>query len=185
MHSRHAVVTQLLDRVSQGHGEALDDLLPLVYQELRTLAHHQLRREGPSCKLQTTSLVHETYLKLVGLNEINWESRTQLLSIASLAMRRLLIDLARKRLSTKHGGDFRFIEFDDEIEHMASDAKGMLSLDSALNDLESLDERQCRVVEYRFFGGLKYEEIASVLDISVTTAQRDWRFARAWLKTQI
>lgn len=173
-------VTQLLIAWSEGDKDALNRLMPLVYQELRRLAARQMRRENPGHTLQTTALVNEAYCKLVDQKNVRWQSRVHFFSIASQLMRRILIDHVRKRASTKRGGgDFK-IALDDAVI-IAEQAPQLLVLDDALRRLSEMDPRKGRIVEMKFFGGLNEEEIAEVEQISTRTVEREWRKARAWL----
>lgn len=174
-------VTLLLGRVAGGDREAVDHLLPLVYQELRRLAQHQLGRERSGHTLNATALVHEAYLKLIDQRDVAWQNRAHFMAIAAQAMRRILIDYARRRLADKRGGDVAVITYDEELHARAARAEELVALDRALGQLHQRNERQALIVEYQFFGGLTHEEIAEVLKVSVVTVRRDWRTAKAWL----
>jgi len=176
-------VTQLLMAFSNGNQEALDRVMPLVYDELRRLAHRHLGRERSDHTLNTTGLVHEAYMKMAGYRagQDKWQDRSYFFAVASRAMRRILVDYARGRLREKRGGGLQRIDLDEVLLFSEEQSAGLLALDEALERLDVFDERQSRIVEYRFFGGLKTEEIAQVLDISASTVKRDWRVARAWL----
>jgi RNA polymerase sigma factor (TIGR02999 family) len=179
-------VTRLLQELrGDGDGanrEALDRLLPLVYDELRRLAASFLKREH-AVSLVTTELVHEAYFKLTDQRAVDWENRGQFFAIAAQAMRRILIDAARSRKSLKHGGEK--ISLDDSPTISTKMDQGLLDLDDALKELETFDEQQCRVVELRYFSGLTIEETAGVLKISPATVKREWMIARAWLYEKI
>ena len=171
-------VTRLLLAARQGDREALDRLLPLVYDELRRLAGRQLKREYGSRTLQATALVHEAYLKMAGGGAIDATDRAHFMAIAARAMRQVLVDQARKRKASKRGGDWARTTLGDAEAMVDFDAAEMLALDAAL---EQLDERQRQVVEYRFFAGMEEKEIAAVLGVTDRTVRRDWVKARAWL----
>jgi RNA polymerase sigma-70 factor, ECF subfamily len=174
-------VTRLLHELTAGRAGAIDDLMPLVYGELRRIAERHMRREGVGHTLQPTALVNEAYLKLVDQTRARWESRTHFLCVASAAMRRILVDHARGRLRQKRGAEFRRVDIDDVLEHVASFDDDVLELHEALDRLAALDERQARVVELRFFGGLSVEEVAEALDVSKRTVEGEWTHAKAWL----
>jgi len=176
----------MLREWSGGNREALEDLMPLVYDELHRQAARFLSRERTDHTLQTTALIHETYLKLIDQREVNWESRTHFFGIAAQAMRRILIDYAKAKNREKRGGNDIQITF-DEAALGAADEKSidLIALDEALNRLAAKDKQQARVVELRYFSGLGLEETAEVLKISRTTAARDWAMAKAWLHREL
>jgi RNA polymerase sigma factor (TIGR02999 family) len=178
-------VTELLAHWSKGDQEALNKLIPLVYDELHKLASRYLRRERPDHTLQTTALVHEAYLKLVDQRKANWENRVQFFAVAAQLMRRILVDYARRHRASKRGGDLYKLSLDEAL--MSSEEKDaeLLALDEALDRLEIIDPQQSRVVELRVFAGLTLEETAKVLSISPRTARREWSMAKAWLHRQI
>jgi RNA polymerase sigma factor (TIGR02999 family) len=178
-------ITELLDDLIGGNRTVVDSLLPLVYNELHAMADRQLRRERPDHTLNATALVHEAYLKLIDQKNVNWQNRAHFFGIASLAMRRILINYAQMHIAEKRGGNNILVTFDDAATPRESKAEELLVLDEALQRLEQLNERQAKVVEYRFFGGLTQEEIAEVLNVSVPTVRRDWRLARAWLSREL
>lgn len=175
-------VTSLLQDWQSGKKEALDKLLPIVYDELRRVAHRLLQNEYAET-LPTTALVHEVYLKLTNQHSVDWENRGQFFAIAAQAMRRILIDAARQRKSLKHGAEK--VSLDDALTVSAEQNQNLLELDTALTELEKFDEQQCRVVELRYFAGLTIEETAEVLKISPATVKREWTIARAWLYKKI
>ena len=178
-------ITRLLADLSAGNREVVDALTPLVYEELRRIAHRQMRGERHGHTLDTTALVHEAYLNLIKNEEIAWQSRVHFLSMAAIAMRRILIDYARRKTAEKRGGGWDKVTlYEGDHVHEAR-AGELIDLDDALRRLESLDERQAKVVTYKFFGGLKHEEIAEVLGVSVPTVHRDWRIARLWLSREM
>jgi RNA polymerase sigma factor (TIGR02999 family) len=173
-------VTQLLKDWSDGKREALDELLPLVYDELRRLARSYLRRERDEHTLQTTALVHEAYLKLIDQHSIDWKNRAQFFALSAQAMRRILLDNARKHISAKRGKGEK-ISLEDAGEIVADTNESLIELDLALQELEKFDEKQAKIVELRYFGGMTIEETAEVLQISPATVKREWQMARAWL----
>jgi RNA polymerase sigma factor (TIGR02999 family) len=178
----------LLIKWSGGDREALDRLMPLIYSELRRLARCYLRRERPDHTLQTTDLVHETYLKLIGQENQHWRNRAHFFAISAQMMRRILVDYARARQAAKRGGPDLKLTIDevDEAKDLHSrNSAELIVLDEALNELSALDPQQSRVVELRIFGGLTVEETAKVLNISPRTVKREWGMARAWLRQQI
>ena len=175
-------VTRILDRVQQGDPKAAEELLPLVYEELRKLAAAKMAQQTPGQTLQATALVHEAYLRLVGQREVEWQSRAHFFAIAAAMMRRVLLDYARKHHAAKRGGPARRITLDDNMliaEHKLAD---ILALDEALDKLAAIDPRQGRIVELKFFAGLDVEEIAGIVQISTPTVKREWRSAKAWLQ---
>ncbi len=185
-------VTTLLARAGAGDRAALDEALPLVYGELRRLAHRALRREGAGHTLGTAALVHEAYLRLVDQRPGAWRDRAHFLAVAATAMRRVLVDYARRRGAAKRGAAARPVTLDALAEGAALDLAGgddaaarLADLDEALVRLARLDARQARVVECRFFGGLTEEETASALGIGLRTAKRDWAKARSWLYQEL
>jgi RNA polymerase sigma factor (TIGR02999 family) len=178
-------ITLMLGQLSEGNREVVDKLLPLVYEELRRLAHGQLRGERADHTLNATALVHEAYLKLVDQERVNWQNRAHFFAIAAQSMRRILINYAETRRAQKRGGGQAVATFSDELMGGETKAEELIDLDEALKRLEELNERQSKVVEYRFFGGLSQEEIAEVLGVSVPTVKRDWRVAKAWLSREL
>jgi RNA polymerase sigma factor (TIGR02999 family) len=177
-------VSELLVRWRAGDKEALRTLVPLVYRELHAVAHRYLKRERPDHTLQTTDLVHEVYLRLMDQRPFEAENRAHFVGIAARLMRQVLVDNARSHRAAKRGANLK-IDF-DETRVMPQKKSGYLvDLDDALTELAELDERQSRIVELKFFGGLTIEEIAELLQISPSTAKRDWNVAKAWLSRQI
>jgi len=174
-------VTRLLLDWGKGREQALEELLPLLYNELRHLAHHLLYRERPGHTLQTTALVHEAYLKLVDQRGANWQNRAHFFAIAAQAMRRILIDSARRHAALKRGEAGEKISLDDAASFSLEPNLNLLALDEALNALNEFDPQQTRIVELRYFGGLTIEETAAVMDLSPATVKREWAMARAWL----
>lgn len=177
--------TQLLRELSQGRREALDGLMPLVYEELRQIAHAQLRRERPGHTLSTTAVVHEAYLKLIDIERVEWQDRAHFFAMAARVMRRILIDYARTKKREKRGGGAVHVPLAEALDVPARHAEELLALNEALERLEVASERQCWVVECRCFGGLSVEETAAVLGTSPATVKRDWAFARAWLNREL
>ena len=173
-------VTQLLSAMGAGDGRAADELLPLVYDELRTLAERNLRQERADHTLQATALVHEAYLRLVDSDRIRLRNRAHFLALAAQAMRRILVDHARHHKRQKRGGGAR-ISLDDLPTLAIATDINLLALDESMQGLEQVETRYARIVEMRFFGGMTMEEIAAILDVSLSTVERDWRVARAWL----
>jgi RNA polymerase sigma factor (TIGR02999 family) len=180
-----AEITQLLVRSSQGDKAALDQLLPLVYQELRRLAHHQLQKERGNHSLQATALVHEAYLRLADQKEVDWENRYHFFAIAAQTMRRVLVDYARARQSDKRGGGAVQVSLTHAEDKAAAEVAEIISLDEALSRLAALAPRQSQIIELRYFGGLSVDETAAVLQVSPSTVHSDWRQARAWLYLQL
>ena len=177
-------VTQLLCEVADGNRAAVDELTPLVYQELKRIAGGQLRNERPGHTLQATALVHEAYLKLVDQRDVNWQNRAHFFGVAANLMRRILVDEARHRHRVKRGAGVRPDVLDDvAVAAMPApiDAIDTIALDRALHELETIDPGQARLVELRFFGGLTLEETATVLDVSPATVKREWAIAKGWL----
>jgi RNA polymerase sigma factor (TIGR02999 family) len=184
-HEPPSQVTLLLQEWRGGDQEAFDALLPLVYKELRRLAHFQLRNERPDHTLQSAALVHEAYLRLIGLNSPEWESRSHFFAIAAQLMRQILVDYARRHAAKKRGGSLCKLSLEDATMGSRGKDVDVLALDDALKSLAKIDARQSRVVELRFFAGLSLAEISEVLEIAPATVQRDWTAARAWLHREI
>jgi RNA polymerase sigma factor (TIGR02999 family) len=174
-------VTLLLSRWRNGDSKALDDLMPLVYREMRDLAARSLRRERAHHTLQSTALVHEAYLRLVHYDRIDWRSRAHFLAVAATIIRQILVDHARTRMRAKRGGGNLFLQLEESVAGAPQPELNLVALDDALLDLARLDQQQAKVVELRFFGGLSIEETAEVLSISDSTVKRDWAVAKSWL----
>jgi len=174
-------LTGLLIEWRQGDKAALDKLTPLVYDELRRIAHRYVQRERDGHTLQTTALVNEAYLRLAGQQKIEWQSRAHFFAVTAQVMRHVLIDHARRRHYAKRGGDLQQVSLEDAAMMSQQRAAELVALDEALDELAKLDPRKSRVVELRYFGGLSLEETAEVLEISLMTVRRDWRAAKAWL----
>jgi RNA polymerase sigma factor (TIGR02999 family) len=178
-------VTALLGDWSRGNREALNQLLPLVYAELRRIAARQLRRERADHTLQPTALVHEVYLRLVDQRHVNWQDRAQFFGAAAHVMRRILVDHARRHAAIKRGDGVDSIPMEDVTETAAPSRVPILELDQALGRLEAVDASLVKIVELRLFGGLTIEETAHVLKVSPSTAKRELRMAKAWLKREL
>lgn len=175
-------VTALLAKWRHGDRAALDALVPLVYEELRRVAHARLRSEPAGHQLQTTALVHEAYLRLVDVNRMAVDSRTHFFALAARLMRQVLVDSARHQRADKRGGGATMLTLDQASALGASpNVVDVLALDAALDDLAALDERLCRVVELKYFAGLTIDEAASALNVAAATVERDWVVAKAWL----
>jgi RNA polymerase sigma factor (TIGR02999 family) len=184
IHRKDGDATVLLRAWQAGDQGALNELMPLVHDELRRIARACMNGERRGHTLQATALVNEAYLRLVDLTRVDWQNRTHFLAMAARIMRRVLVDLARARQAGKRGGDAVRITFDEAL--VPSDSSvDVMALDDALCELAVLDERKCQVVELRFFGGLSVEETATALQVSTKTVARDWEFARAWLHQQM
>lgn len=173
-------VSLLLRAWSDGDRQALDKLTPIVYEELRRLARHYMRGEQPGHSLQTTALVNEAYLRLVDYKRMRWQNRAHFFAVSAQAMRRILVDHARRR-NLKRGRGLQRVSLDDTAVIAAEREADLVKLDDALRALAEADPRKARVVELRFFGGLSVEEVAEVLKVSPVTVMRDWSTARAWL----
>jgi RNA polymerase sigma factor (TIGR02999 family) len=178
-------VTEMLLDWSRGDPEALDKLIPVVYADLRRQAARYLRRERQGHSLQTTALIHEAYLRLVDQENVQWQSRAHFFGIAARMMRQILVDHARRQQAGKRGGAERPLPLDEALIGSVEPGVDLVALDEALGRLAALNERQSRVVELRYFGGLSVEETAEVLGVSPATVKNDWTIARAWLRRQL
>jgi RNA polymerase sigma factor (TIGR02999 family) len=178
-------VTELLVRWRDGDNTALEQLVPLVYDELRKLARSHLRREAPDQSLQSAGLVHEAYLRLAGKSPPDWQSRTHFFGVAARLMREIMVDRARKIRAGKRGAGVSELSLDEAIGIPHQKNVDIIHLDDALKQLEKLDERQCRIVELRFFAGMSLEETSVALGISEATVSREWTSARLWLRHEI
>ena len=174
-------VTGLLLAWSQGDRAALDRLMPMIYRELRRLAHNYLGRERAGHTLQTTALVNEVYLRLIDVRRVSVQDRAQFFALAAQLMRRVLVDFARERLAQKRGGGAAQVSFDEAFLFSPERSAELVALDDALDALSGIDRRKSEVVELRFFGGLSVEETAASLGVSPDTVRRDWKFAKVWL----
>jgi len=178
-------VTRVLEEVRGGSRDAVDRLLPLVYDELRRIAARQLRNRGGGVTVQPTMLVHEAYLKLIGPSQGEWKDRAHFLGVAARAMRQVLIDYARRRMADKRGGGWERTTLAGQADELSMPLEELLALDAALDRLAALDERLRQVVECRFFAGMTEDEIAEALGVSARTVRRDWLKARAWLHSEL
>jgi RNA polymerase sigma factor (TIGR02999 family) len=178
-------VSRLLAAWGAGDEAARHQLMPLVYDELRRLAHRYMNRERPGHTLQTSALVHEAFLKLVDQRDTHWQNRAHFFAIAAQSMRRILVDYARSRQYKKRGGDVPRVDLDEAMIVSRERAAEVIALDDALKGLAEFDERKSQIVELRFFAGLSIDETAVVLNVSPATVMRDWTLAKAWLKKEI
>lgn len=177
--------TQLLRAWADGDRAALDRLTPHVYRTLRRIAGNQLNNERAGNSMQATALVHEAYLELIDVTNVDWQHRAHFFAVSSQIMRHILLDRARRRVAGKRGGDAERVSLDELPDLSGGRAKELIALDDALNALAAIDARKARVVELRFFGGLSVEETAEVLALSPETVMRDWKFARSWLQSEL
>ena len=164
---------------------ALEQLTPRIYSELRRIAGHCMQDERPGHTMQTTALVHEAWLRLVDVTNVDWQHRAHFFAVSATMMRRILLDRARKRTTAKRGGGLPRVNLDEIPDVSSRNVRELIALDDAMKVLETMDPRKSRVVELRFFGGLTVEETAAVLKVSPDTIMRDWKFARAWLLTEL
>jgi RNA polymerase sigma-70 factor, ECF subfamily len=174
-------VSQLLIDWGQGDESALEKLIPLVYDELRKIAHYQMARENPGHTLQTTALANEVWLRLLGAVEVPWQDRAHFLALSAKLMRRVLVDHARGRGRIKRGGAMIKMSLDDSLAVPVGQDPNIIALDDALSTLATVDARKAKTVELRFFGGYSVEETAQILNVSVRTVMNDWKFAKVWL----
>jgi len=180
-----ARITTLLQQHSSGNTKALNELMPLVYGKMHQIARHKLQRERNGHTLSTTALVHEAYLKLLDFNRIDWKNRAHFFGIASQIMRNILVDYAVKQKALKRGGKNENVTLGDSDAFTEVNLHDIISIHRALERLETIDKRQVKVVECRFFGGLTIEETATALDVSTPTVSRDWQMAKAWLNREL
>jgi len=178
-------VTQLLLAWSEGDKQALDRLVPLVYDELRRLAQSYMRRERANQTLQTTALINEAYLRLIDANRVKWQNRAHFFGVASRVMRQILVTIAREHGAQKRGGGAEQVSLDEAMMIDEGRDEDLVALDEALVALAQFDARKAQVVEMRFFGGLTEDEIGAALDVSTETVRRDWRLARSWLRRRL
>jgi RNA polymerase sigma factor (TIGR02999 family) len=178
-------VTRLLKAWSNGEQEALEQLIPLVYNELHRLAHRYMERERHGHTLQSTALVHEAYGRLIDLKDVSWQNRAHFFGVSAQLMRRILVDYARSRRFSKRGGEWRQVSLNEAVAVFRDRRTDIVALDDALRTLASIDPRKGRVVELRFFGGLSIMETAEVLKVSQETILRDWRLAKVWLLREL
>ncbi|HEY7786431.1 MAG TPA: sigma-70 family RNA polymerase sigma factor [Pyrinomonadaceae bacterium] len=174
-------ITKLLIDLTNGNSAAVDELLPLIYGELRSLAANYLRRERPDHTLQPTALVHEAYLRLVDQTQVNWQNRAHFFGVAAQMMRRILVDHARAHKANKRGSDYQKVPLDEKIDKADERSTELIALDDALTELATVDDLKSRIIELRYFGGLTVEETAQVLGVTPVTVNRHWRMAKAWL----
>lgn len=177
--------TTLLDAVSGGDRQAADKLMSLLYDEFRRLAADYLNREKPQHTLQPTALVHEAFLRLVNQQHVTWQGRSHFFAIGAQAMRRILVDHARRKKREKHGGGLQRIELEESMTISKSRDEDLLAIDDALQELAKVDPRQAKIVELRFFGGLTVAEVAEVLGVSKRTVEYEWTMVRAWLRREL
>jgi RNA polymerase sigma factor (TIGR02999 family) len=177
--------TQLLRAWAAGDRNALEQLTPRVYDELRRIAGHFMQHEQPGRTIQTTALVHEAYLKLIDVTNVDWQHRAHFFAVSAQIMRHILLDRARRRVAAKRGGTAPRLNLDEVPDIGSHRARELIALDDALNALADVDPRKARVIELRFFAGLSVEETAKVLKLSSDTVKRDWRLARAWLLAEL
>lgn len=178
-------ITRLLQELYEGREDAFDDLIPLVYDRLQQIARRRLRDERDDHTLRTTELVHEAYERLVDHHAVDWNDRTHFYAVAARAMRQVLVEHARHKNAQKRGGNVPHVSVDENPPSVASPSVSVLALDDALDRLETLDARQAKVVEGRFFAGMTVRQTARMLDVSPSTVKRDWRTARAWLAREL
>ncbi len=178
-------ITQLLGEWRGGDERALDELVPLVYEELRRLARHYFNRERKRPTLETRDLIHDAFLRLCDLQTVDWQDRVHFFAVAARIMRRILIDRARRRQNAKHGGGLAALSLDEIPDLAAEPDAGLMALDEALSELEAADETLATIVELRFFGGLSHDEIAAALGLSNSTVRRHWRLAKSWLHRRL
>ena len=180
-------ITRILGELEHGDGSAADRLFPLVYDQLRALAAHYFARQGSQHTLQPTALVHEAYLKIVGGESVEWQGRAHFMAVSAKAMRQILMNHARDKAAAKRGGGWQRMTLDEAVTPPAGNARelDLIAVDDALNKLARLSDRQARVVELRFFGGLTIAEAAHVMSVGTTTVEDDWHLARAWLGREL
>lgn len=183
--SSSADTTRLLRAWASGDSDALDELTPRVYRELRRMAARLLQNERPGYSLQSAELVHEAYLRLVNARELDWQHRAHFFAVAATVMRRILLDRARRKAADKRGGKVQPLDLTKTLDVAQAKARELVALDDALSALAEVDPRKSRIVELRFFGGLSVKETAEVVKVSSDTVMRDWKIARAWLLTEL
>lgn len=178
-------ITRILNEISAGDSTAVNRLMPLVYDELRSLARRYMNRESAGHTLQPTALVNEAYLKLVNQDKVDWHGRTHFFAVGATTMRRILVDHARRRGRQKHGGGFKRVTLDESLAVSPGKDEDILAVDDALERLEEIDPQQAKIVELRFFGGLKVDEVAEVLGVSKRKVEAEWTVIRAWLRREL
>lgn len=174
-------VTELLIKLSEGKRGAVDELLPIIYDELKRIAANYLRRERADHTLQPTALVNEAYMKMIDITQVSWQNKAHFVGVAANQMRRILVDHARQHNAQKRGGEFHILTLNEEIDKANEESADLIALDDALTELARMDETKAKIVELRYFGGLTMEETAEVLGVSVITVKRHWKMAKAWL----
>ena len=184
-HSKTHKVTRLLQAWGRGEDTALEQVIPIVYKELKRIAHRYMAGQRQDHTLQTTALINEAYLKLIDSRQVNWQDRAHFFAISAQLMRRILVDFARSHTYQKRGGGVREITLDESLMGARGPAKNLVALDDALKALADMDPRKCKVVELRFFGGMSVEETAEALKVCPDTVARDWRMAKAWLASEL
>jgi RNA polymerase sigma factor (TIGR02999 family) len=180
-----AGTTELLRAWADGDSRALQELTPRVYRELRRVAAHLLQNERPGYSLQSADLVHEVYLRLVNVQQVDWQHRAHFFAVAATLMRRILLDRARRKAAAKRGGQAQPLDLTKTVDVAQTPARALIALDDALGALAEVDPRKARIVELRFFGGLSVKETAEVVKVSSDTVMRDWKVARAWLLSEL
>jgi RNA polymerase sigma-70 factor, ECF subfamily len=178
-------VTDLLIKFSNGKREAVDELLPLIYDELRRIAANYLRRERSDHTLQPTALVNEAYMKMIDITQVSWQNKAHFIGVAANQMRRILVDHARQHNARKRGGEFHILTLNEEIDKADEQSADLIALDDALNELAKMDPVKAQIVELRYFGGLTTDETAEVLDVAPITIKRHWKMTKAWLYGQL
>jgi RNA polymerase sigma factor (TIGR02999 family) len=174
-------VTELLVKLSEGRRDVVDELLPVIYDELKRIAANYLRRERADHTLQPTALVNEAYMKMIDITQVSWQNKAHFIGVAANQMRRILVDHARQHNAQKRGGEFHILTLNEEIDRSDEQSADLIALDDALTELARMDEAKAKIVELRYFGGLTMEETAEVLGVSVITVKRHWKMAKAWL----
>lgn len=177
--------TELLKKFDGKNESIANELLPLIYNELKRIASNYLRRERSDHTLQPTALVHEAYMKMIDITQVNWQNKAHFLGVAANQMRRILVDYARQHNAEKRGGEFHILTLNEEIDKAIEQSTELIALDDALNELAKMDEMKAKIVELRYFGGLTVEETAEVLGVSAITVKRHWRMIKAWLYGQL
>ncbi len=178
-------VTDLLIKFSNGKREAVDELLPLIYDELKRIAANYLRRERSGHTLQPTALVNEAYMKMIDITQVSWQNKAHFIGVAANQMRRILVDHARQHNAQKRGGEFHILTLNEEIDKADEQSADLIALDDALTELAKVDAVKAHIVELRYFGGLTTEETAEVLGVAPITIKRHWKMTKAWLYGQL
>ena len=178
-------VTELIIELSNGKRDAVDRLLPLIYDELKRVAANYLRRERADHTLQPTALVNEAYMKMIDITQVSWQNKAHFIGVAANQMRRILVDHARNHNAQKRGGEFQILTLNEEIDKSDEESTDLIALDDALNELAKMDPVKAKIVELRYFGGLSTTETAEVLGVSPITVKRHWKLTKAWLYGQL